>query len=141
MRLHTKAGARMAGAFVIGLGIGMGTAAGVAPASAAPPPDRGWITGTVDNSTDARRVPCAREVSSTVADAVGAWHAWNTVVCFPKRSSRWYVDQIDSCTVKSDVTTGFRMWGNCVFAIDMGSYVKLWAPRGSVDEDFRLVWL
>lgn len=135
MRLHTKTGALLTGALLLGVVV-----AGTTPASAAPPPNRGWITGTVDNSTDARRVPCASEVSSTVAGAVGDWHAWNTVVCFPKRSSRWYVDQVDSCTVKSDVTTGFRMSGDCVFAIDMGSYVKLWAPRGSVDEDFRLVW-
>ena len=97
--------------------------------------DEGWITGVVDTSELARQLPCAPR------DVVGDWADEGVgVACFPKRSSTWWIDQIDECTLRSDVTSGFRMVGTCVLGIDMGDYVKVWAPPEAVDEDFAIVW-
>lgn len=109
-------------------------------ALAAPPPDHGWIVGVAGGSSEARSIPCAGELPPTVGTALGGWQAVGATVCFPKRSSSWYVDQPNGCTVKSDVTTGFRLMGNCVFTIDMGPYVKAWAPVGAFYEPFTIVW-
>jgi len=116
------------------MGVGVAAVAGLfagAPgATAAPPAEWGRITGVVSTSAEARALPCPSTVGR---EAVG-------VACFPKRSARWVVDQVDACTLKSDVTTGFRMMGGCVLAIDEGAHVKVWAPPGAVSEDYRLVW-
>lgn len=109
-------------------------------ASAAPPPDRGWIVGVAGSTTEARTIPCAGELPSTVRAALGSWQSVGATVCFPKRSATWHVDQEGACTVKSDVTTGFRLYGTCVMTIDMGTYVKAWAPVGAAYEPFRIIW-
>lgn len=106
--------------------------AATATASASPPPDRGRITGAVSSTAEARDLPCP----STGATA----GEWVGVACFPKRAGGWHVDQPDGCTVRSDLTTGFRMMGDCVLTIDEGPHVKVWAPAGAVSEEFRLVW-
>ena len=109
-------------------------------AHAAPPPDRGWIVGVAGSSSEARTLPCAGELPSTVGTALGGWQSVGATVCFPKRSRAWHVDQEGACTLKSDATTGFRLYGTCVMTIDMGTYVKAWAPLGAAYEPFRIVW-
>lgn len=109
-------------------------------AHGAPPPDQGWIIGVAGNAEEARALPCADELPAVVGDAIGPWRAVGATVCFPKRSASWHVDQLGDCTLRSDVTTGFRLTGNCVLVIDMGHYVKAWAPVGTFYEEFRVVW-
>ena len=125
------------------VGAGLLGPIGLSPAAkAAAPPDRGWITGVASTSSEARAVPCAGEAPAAVGEAMGSWRDVGATVCFPKRSSLWYADQgPEGCWLKSDVTTGFRMHGTCVMTIDMGTYVKAWAPPEAVHEEFLLVWL
>ena len=85
--------------------------------------DHGRVTGLVSKASEAAALPCG----------VGN-------VCIPKQGARWSIDQLDGCTIKSDVTTGFRMMGDCVLDIDEGDHLKLWAPLGAVDEDFAVIW-
>lgn len=109
-------------------------------AAAAPPPDRGWIVGVAGSPAEARTLPCAGELPSTVSGALGGWRAVGAAVCFPKRSGSWHVDQEGACAVRSDATTAFRLMGDCVMTIDMGHYVKAWAPVGAAYEPFQIVW-
>jgi hypothetical protein len=101
-----------------------------APAQAAPGPHQGRITGVAGSFEEADALPCW---NATGHDYVGA-------ACFPKLSPAWHVEQPNSCTIRSDVTTGFRLMGNCVIAKDEGDHVKVWAPFGAVDQQFTLVW-
>lgn len=109
-------------------------------AQAAPPPDQGWIVGVAGSSDEARAIPCAGELPASVGDALGSWQSVGATVCFPKRSAAWHVEQDGPCTLRSDITTGFRLYGDCVLTIDMGHYVKAWAPLGASYEAFRIVW-
>lgn len=109
-------------------------------AHAAPPPDDGWIVGVADSSSEARTIPCAGELPAGAGAALGAWQSVGATVCFPKRSTSWHVDQLGECTLRSDITTGGRLYGNCALTIDMGDYVKAWAPVGAYYEAFRIVW-
>jgi hypothetical protein len=101
-----------------------------APAQAGPAVDHGYLTGVAGSTSEARSLPCG---AASGSHYVGA-------ACFPKRAAVWHVDQPGACTVKSDVTTAFRLWGNCVLWVDEGSRVKVWAPAGAVDQEFSLVW-
>ena len=92
-------------------------------AQASAPTDEGRVTGLVSDWDEARALPCG----------VGS-------VCLPKRAAHWEIDQVDGCTIRSDVTTGFRMTGTCVLDVDEGDHVKFWAPLGAVDEDFVVIW-
>ena len=109
-------------------------------AHAAPPPDKGWITGVAGSSAEARTIPCWSEAPAAVGSTLGGWRTVGATVCFPKRSRAWHVSQPGACTVKSDVTTGFRRFGTCVMTIDMGTYVTAWAPLGAVHPEFSIVW-
>lgn len=101
-------------------------------AHAAAAPEFGRITGVVSTKAEAAAIRCPP--ASTVArESVG-------IACYPKKSNRWYIDQIGGCMLKADTTTAYRMAGTCVLAIDEGPRIKVWAPPYAVSEDYRLVW-
>jgi hypothetical protein len=100
------------------------------PARAFPPVQSGYLTGMAGSLDEAKRLPCW---SGTSNRYVGT-------ACFDKLAPMWKVEQPLGCVVKQDVTTAFRMYGNCIFVIDDGTQLKLWAVNGAIDEDFTITW-
>lgn len=101
------------------------------PAGASHQSDVGWIEGGVGSEEEARAYPCP-------VDAAGEWERVGPVVCLDKLTDQWDLvqDDMSGCTYDA---TGWR--GDCIFDIDMDSYVKVWGTRGSFDEKFTITWL
>lgn len=102
------------------------------PAVAAHEVDHGWVDGGVGSEEEARAYPCP------VTEA-GGWERVGPVVCLDKRTEAWDLDAETRRGCSYYPQTGWQ--GDCVFDLDMGSYIKVWGTRGAVSVAFTVTWL
>ena len=96
--------------------------------------DEGWIYGGVGSESEARAYPCP-------AEATGEWSRTGPVVCIDKVAPAWDLEWTKEDESYSCGSSGAGMTGNCMFTIDMGTYVKVWGTRGIPMTKFTLTWL
>lgn len=133
--------------------IAIGAAATLAvpgtPAQATGSQDHGWIMKGLGNEDLSAATPCTPKELDGKLDG---WENAGVVVCFPKPAgaTSWTLhyetlggDTEDTCSWTYQVNPLHPLGeygGTCLFTIDEGDHVKVWAPSDIFFQPFDIIW-